>query len=164
MDEHGRIQFLEDNLARQLAWIAAAESKIPFVFSANTIMIGLLAALSPSSVCDWTTRSVVLASIAAVLGLTSLLLLSLASFPKTKGPKGSLIYFGGIVKRKTAEYEDAVHDMSSQSYFQDLASQCHRNAEIAGLKYKWIKRALVLLYLAVIPWALALYSLYSTAG
>lgn len=164
MDEVDRTRFLEENLARQLAWIVAAESKVPFVFTADTVMLGLLATLSPSAACYWSTGPAILASIAAALGLASLVCLSLASFPKTRGSKNSIIYFGGIAKRNATQYEEAVRNTSSESYLKDLSSQCHRNAEIASLKYKWIKRALVALYLAVGPWALTLYLLYSRAS
>jgi len=155
-----RISFLEENLARQLAWISAADSKISFVFAIDTAMLGLLAAVSPMAVCSWRVAPAVFAGFAAVFGLTSLILLSLASFPRTKGPKSSLIFFGGIAQRDASQFKESVCEMSPESHLDDLCAQCHRNAEIADRKFAWVQWATVALYLSVVPWFCAIYLLY----
>jgi hypothetical protein len=53
-----------------------------------------------------------------------------------------------------------VLDLTIDAYLEDLTVQCHRNAEIATRKFVWIQRALLCLYLSVVPWALALWLLY----
>ena len=99
MNELDQIEFLEVNLTRQLAWIAAADSKSTFIFAIDTAMLGVLAAVSPKSASGWAVAPSVFGAFAAVLVLASLLFLSFASFPRTKGPKSSLVFFGGIVQR-----------------------------------------------------------------
>ena len=53
--------------------------------------------------------------------------------------------------------------MDTASYLADLVAQCHRNAEIADKKFESIQRSMVALYLAVIPWGLAVFLLYASA-
>lgn len=161
MSDIDRIKFLGTNLARQLAWIGAAESKISFAFTINAAMLGVLAAVSPKLASDWTVAPAIFASFSTAFVLASLLFLSFASFPRTHGPKSSLVYFGGIAQRDADQFYEAVSTMSSEAYIEDLSAQCHRNAEIANRKFTWVQRALALLYLAVIPWGLAIYLLYS---
>jgi hypothetical protein len=161
MDTAQRISFLEQNLARQLAWIAAAESKISFILGLDTAMLGLLAG-SLGKHSAWTVTVYIFGGLTAVLGVASLLFLSFASFPRTKGPDGSLVYFGTVAKREVAQFRAEVCDLSIPEYVDDLCSQCHRNAEIAKTKYVSIKWALHCLYLSVIPWGLALYFVYGS--
>lgn len=160
MEDRENVRFLESNLARQLAWINAADSKISFVFAIDTAMLGLLAAISPAKVGDWTVVPAVLAAVAAVLVLISLILLSLASFPRTKGPKSSVVYFGSISQMDVDQFKESVFEMSIESYVDDLCAQCHRNAKISQRKYSWVQRASVALYLSVVPWSLSIYMLY----
>jgi hypothetical protein len=159
-----RISFLEKNLTRQIAWISAADSKISFVFAIDTAMLGFLAAVSPKAASGWAVAPAIFAAFAAVFGLTSLIFLSLASFPRTKGPKSSLIFFGGIAQRDADQFRKATCEMSTESHFDDLCAQCHRNAEIAERKFVWVQRALVALYLSVAPWCLATYLLYNNGS
>lgn len=156
--------FLEINLSRQITWIGVADSKISFVFAVNTAMLGVLAAVSPRATGDWTIAPAIFAAFACAFGLSSLIFLSLASFPRTKGPKNSLIYFGGITQRDLDQFRQAASQMSSESYIDDLCAQCHRNAEIAERKFVWVQRALVALYLSVAPWCLAVFLLYNAGS
>ena len=109
----------------------------------------------------WDKAPAIFASLAAALGVASLLSATLATFPRTKGPKDSFIYFGGIAERTLDQFRESVSTMTSDSYVSDLAAQCHRNAEIATAKFLWVQRALCCLYLSVPPWALALWLLYA---
>lgn len=163
MDHREQILFLETNLGRQLLWIAAADTKAAFAFTVNTAMLGVLAAVAPKSAATWTIAPAIFASFAVALGLASLIFLSFASFPRTQGPKGSLIFCGGIAQRNLEQFKQAVTSLTAGAYIDDLVAQCHRNAEIAICKFSWIQRALLCLYLSVTPWALALFLLYSAA-
>lgn len=162
MNDNERIGFLEGSLARQLSWIGAADSKTAFVFAVNTVMLGLLAAVSPKAVSGWTLAPAIFAAFAAALSLASLLFLSLASFPRTKGPKSSLLFFGGIAQRDARQFTEAACQISAEAYVDDLCMQCHRNAEIADRKFTWVQRAFDALYLSVVPWCLAVYLLYNS--
>lgn len=160
MSNDEKRNILESNLARQLGWIAAADSKISFVFAIDTAMLGLLAVISPTSVCAWSTAPAIFATLATILILGSLLLLSFASFPRTEGPKNSLIYFGGIVKKSSEQFSNTILNLNTNDYIVDLTLQIHRNAEIAYCKTKWVQRALISMYASLIPWVLAIYLLY----
>ncbi len=118
--------------------------------------------MAPRSAASWTIASALCASFAAVLGVASVIFLSFASFPRTEGPKGSLIYFGGIAQRAADQFRQTMLDLTTEAYLEDLAAQCHRNAEIATRKFAWVQRAMICLYLSVVPWALALWLLYNT--
>ena len=161
MSDIDQVSFLEANLARQLGWIAAADSKASFGFAIDTAMLGLLAAVSPKSGSAWAVAPAIFASFAAAFGLATLLFLSFASFPRTKGPKNSLIYFAGIAQRDVDQFGGAVAELSQQAYTADLSAQCHKNAEFASRKFTWVQRALVCLYLSVLPWGITIFLLYN---
>jgi len=159
-----RIRFLEANLDRQLSWIRATDSKLALAFALNTGMLGVLAAVSPKQACAWDVAPAIFASFAAAFALASLVCLTFASFPRTEGPRGSLVFFGGIAQRTATQFKEAVAALSDESYIDDLANQCHRNAEIANRKFSWVQRAFICLYLAVPPWGLAVFLLYNIGG
>jgi len=161
MEHRDLIPLLESNLARQLHWIASADTKAGFAFALTTAMLGLLAAIAPARASAWTMGPAVFTSFAVALGATALVFLSFASFPRTEGPKGSLIYCVGISQRSADQFRDAINALTLDAYTADLAAQCHRNAEIANRKFTWIQRAMLCLYISVLPWALALWLLYS---
>ncbi|MBH02758.1 MAG: hypothetical protein CMP08_01310 [Xanthomonadales bacterium] len=154
------IDFLEKNLARQLGWIQAADKRLSLVLPLSTAMLGGLAAVSPAA-CNWSILAAVFTSFAVVLLCLSVLFCAVSSFPRTVGPKGSLIYFGGIGARDVAQFQSEVVSLTDEKYIEDLARQCHANASIACSKYDWVKRGMASLFLATIPWAFAIYFLYS---
>lgn len=161
MEQKDRITLLEANLGRQLQWITWSDTKSGFIFTLAAAMVGLLAAVAPDKAAEWSTAQAVSASFAIVASAAALLCLSLAAFPRTDGPKGSFVYCGGIAQREEAEFCQDIVTVTGEEYAQDLARQCHRNAAIACEKFKWVQRALIALYLAVAPWALAVWLLYS---
>ena len=160
MESSDRIRVLELSLDRQLRWIAAADAKLAFAFGVETAMLGVLAVVSPKDLSTWTIASAIAAPFAAALAVASLLFLSFAAFPRTKGPRGSLIFFGGIAQKEADAFKAEVSALEEPDYVEDLAVQCHRNAEIAERKFAWIQRALLCLYVGTLPWALALFLLY----
>ena len=159
MDHSAQIDFLEANLSRQISFIAAADSKVSFVLAVNTAMLGLLAAVVPRALRDWELVPGLLSVASALLAIASLIFLSLASFPRTTGPKTSLLFFGGITARSADQYMAAVHEASWETYLDDLCFQCYRNAEIAKAKHSWVQHAMVALYLSIPPWCTALFML-----
>jgi hypothetical protein len=151
--------FLEMSLDRNLAWIGAADAKTAVVFGLDTAMIGLIAAAAPAY-GKWTSVGVWFAATAAALLIASLASLFAAVFPRTKGPRLSLIFFGGIADRSVDEYRDDVTAFDEEAYVEDLIQQTHVNASIASAKYRWVKWASKLLYLSTLPWLVALYILF----
>ena len=163
MEHDDKMRFLEESLSRQLLWIAATEKKTTLIFALNTAMLGVLAAVAPDNLFKWDSASGFFASIAVVLNLLSLGSVAFSMFPRTTGPTGSLIYFGGIHDMKVEEYVQAVKELSAERLFDDFANQCHRNAQIATIKYRWVQRANILLFLSILPWLASLFLLYSAS-
>ena len=160
MEQRQLIAVLEANLTRHLHWIGAADSKAAFAFTMDTAMLGVLAAVAPQTSAAWSIPPAIAASFAAALLLASLLFVSISAFPRTEGPKGSLIYFGGVSGRDLAKFKGELRALTDDGYLDDLASQCHRNAEIATRKYRWVQRSLLSMYMSVLPWAVALCLLF----
>ena len=159
MDTERTTQILEASLERHLRWIAAADTKTGFIFAVCTAMLGFLAAAAPKY-GSWTIAGVVFAISATVLLVSSLAALFVAVFPRTKGPKLSLIFFGGVADRAIDQFRRDILGNDEASYLEDVIQQCHINAQIAATKYAWVKRAAMLLYVAVIPWVPAAYILF----
>jgi hypothetical protein len=159
MNVDRQVSILESTLARQLAWIAAADAKTGFVFVAATAMLGLLASAAPAY-GKWTALGVILSVLATTLLLASLTALVAAVFPRTHGPKLSIIFFGGIASRDVDAYRSDVQSLDEDAYAEDLIQQCHINAKIASTKYHWVKIASVFLALSVLPWAVTAYVLF----
>lgn len=156
-----RITWTEAELDRLLEWVRAAESRLALVLPLSTAMLGALAFLAPIT-SKWSILSGIAVSLAAPLLVLSIVFAACASFPRTSGPKGSLIYFGGITDRDLKQYENAVKSMTAEIYMEDLIRQCHRNAQIAECKYAWVQRSMACLFLAALPWFGAMFTLYSS--
>jgi hypothetical protein len=155
-------EYLERELDRLLAWIRAADARVSLVLPLSTAMLGALAALGSGVEC-WKASEITWSTLATVPLFASLVFLVLATFPRTRGPQGSLIFFGGISSRSMEQYREAVRDLDEESYANDLISQCHVNSEIAQQKFKWVKLSLLALFVASIPWLVSVYTLYQVA-
>lgn len=161
-DVERQVAWAEAELSRLLEWVRAAESRLALVLPLSTAMLGALALLAPP-LAHWTVLSALASFLAALLLILSLTCAACATFPRTTGPKGSLIYFGGITTRDLPQYEAAFTAITPTEYLTDLLRQCHRNAQIAQAKYTWIKRGMACLFLAALPWLTSLYLLYAGA-
>lgn len=159
-EEETAIARAESELDRLLVWVRSAESRLALILPLSTAMLGALAVLAPHA-SKWTVGGGITAAFAITFLLLSIAFAACASFPRTTGPKGSLIYFGGITTRELPQYETAVRSMTPEAYLNDLINQCHRNAQIAERKYAWVQRSMTCLFLAALPWGLALFILYS---
>jgi hypothetical protein len=124
----------------------------------DTAMLGALAAIAPSpeklSITTWLWIAFGSAALIVSLGLCAK-----ATFPQTKGPQGSLIYFGGIASRSVDAFAQAMRELTKTQYLDDLLSQCHRNAVIAQDKFARVRQALFWLVAGIVPWLAALYHL-----
>ena len=154
-----RRELLETNLARLLGWIAAADAKLSPILAINSAALGALAAFA-GPIQNWTPTMIVLVATTLLLLTISLLNIFLANFPRTSGPKGSLVYFGGITDAGPDQFVSRILTVSLDEYAHDLAQQCYRNAQIAGEKFQHVRLAMVYLFVALVPWAVAIYLLY----
>jgi hypothetical protein len=139
------------------------DGRAGMLLTVELAMIGALAAFALP--LDRLSRGQVAFGLLALLGLlVSIGVLAFAWLPRLEGPKASLTYFGGIVTRDRSQYLNEVRRESPEEYLTDLASQTHRNAEIAQLKFSWMKRAIVLFYLSALPWIVFLSLVYGGTG
>jgi len=153
------MQDLDSHLERQLHWIGAADGKATTIFAIDTAMLAVLAALTPQKDA-WTVFPAIVATIAAVLLLTSIGGLAAATFPRVAGPKGSLLFFGGICEYDEEDFVKRLTHPDLSEMTRDYARQVYRNAQIAKTKYWCIKIAMIAIFIAVLPWLLAIYALY----
>jgi len=153
------VRTLEQELARLLEWIRSADVRIAFVVSLATAMLGVL--ILPNLEGDGPTNNSLCAIlIAGTLLVVGILTSAVASFPRTKSPNDSLIYFVDIAKLSFDEYRSRVRAVTEAGYVDDLIAQCHRNAQIASKKYRWIKRSMILIFLSFLPWSFSIISAY----
>ena len=160
MTSERRIQILEVDLARHISWIAAADAKTAFLLTLATAMLALEAAVAPAY-GKWTRFGAVSGGVAAACLFGSVGCLAATIFPRTEGPKRSLIFFGDVACMKLDDYRSRTSALSDEGRLEDLIEQCHINALIAGKKYTWIRRSALMLYAALLPWVVATLILFS---
>jgi Family of unknown function (DUF5706) len=159
MEDKERIRTLERVLDVQITWINAADSKASPMLTLDTAMLAVLAALVPPP-DKWNIQAAIFTVLASIPLLSSLLCLALAAIPRTKGPKQSLIFFGGIVSRDESQFVEAWRNISSEIYTDDLLKQSYKTGEIAAQKYAWLSWAAKAYFLSIVPWLVAVYALY----
>lgn len=154
-----KADYLEKELFRLIEWIKAADARISLILPLATAMLGALAALAPEF-DNWTVFGGINFAFASFFLLLSVMFVAFASFPRTNGPKDSLIFFSGINGKSLEGYKDAVNNLSEEGYIEDLVNQCHVNAKIAEAKFHWVKISIFFLLLSSIPWVLSIFSFY----
>lgn len=152
---------LETNLSKQLSWIQAADTRAGFILPISISMLGVIAAVMPKNTCSWEVIPICFAILASIILILSLIFVAFASFPRTTGPEGSLIFFGGIASVKLEEYTTRINSFTSEEYRDDLIAQCHRNAQIAERKYFWVKKSMICIFMSLLPWAAAIFMLFN---
>ncbi len=153
------LERLEASLERQLSWIRATESRIALIVPLSTALFGAIAIKFKElqvSPC-WLQMLFWLTVIMLVAALVSA---SIAIFPRTRGPKHSLIFFGGIIQKTVREFHEALSESCENQYREDLIEQIYINANIAAIKYSWIRRAMALLLFSSVPWGVVVALLY----
>jgi len=153
-------QLLDNILSRNLEWVRAADSKMAPILAIDTAMLGVLVTFS-AKVPSWSMPIFVACAIATGLLLISIGYLIAVSFPRLSGPQNSLIFFGEISNLSLDNYQERLNNLTQSELDTDFAQQCHRNAEIANTKFRWARRAMIALYLSLIPWLASLYLLYT---
>ena len=143
----------------QLQWITAVDAKTPIIIGLATTMLASLCAIAPPRrEIEWLDG--VLLVVGAWPLATSLYHCMKATTPRTDGPSGSLIYFGGIADLAPSQYTEQVQGRSGAEYLSDLCRQVHRNAQIASAKFMSVQRATMWLFGGTGPWLIAVYFLY----
>jgi hypothetical protein len=158
-----RLDLVDRILSRNLSWVAAADAKIAPILAIDTAMLGFIAALAPAA-SKWTAPQSGVTAIAGLLLLGSLGCLAAAVFPRLEGPKSSRVFFGGIAPQDREAYVESISCGESDELVKDFGRQCHRNAEIALAKFGFIRSAMILLFLSIVPWLASVALLYSSRG
>jgi len=143
----------------QLEWIKNADSKVSPLFAIDVAMLGALVALASAKTC-WNKPSIIFTSLSTGFLLLSVIALAIVMFPRLRGPNDSILYFGGITKKKKEKFIKQIQKSNSQIYEIDLLSQAYRNAEIAKSKYVFVKIAFILTFISVPFWLISIYVLY----
>lgn len=161
MDESAKKDYLEKSLQRLLSWIVAVELRLTFLLTISLAMLSVLAGIAPKPfiLCGFASINGI---IAAILLLFSIFFAALATFPRTTGPAGSLIFFGELSALSFDDYRNKVSELNDAQYIDDLVAQCHRNAQIARIKFSHIKRSLVAVFFSAPFWLLSVYFHYGS--
>jgi hypothetical protein len=147
----------ETTLARLVATGTIADSRSGLVVSSNIAMLGaLIATMSPATLLKagpvlWT-----FVGITAVCCVASIAMAALAAYPRPGNRPGSLVFFGSIADMSREEYFDRLRAVPQVEFARDLADQCHRVAVLASLKFRWVRRAMVTMIAAAMPWLVCL--------
>lgn len=151
-----KISQTEQNLQRKLDWISRADTRIGFTASVAVAMLGVLATAS-AALEEWSWYFVLIFGAAFGLLFASLILIYLSQYPKMRSSNSSLIYFGTIAKLKVDEFKRRVRAETEDEYLDDLLFQTHTNAQILDLKFKYLKGALILIFISILPWLSSIY-------
>lgn len=148
MSPDAMAQIQEKSLDRHLQWITAADNKAMSVLAFNAAVLGAIGFMMPSFEGRTSLDTVVLL-LAALFPAMAIFQCSQVVFPRLTGPENSLIYFGGVATFEQGAYIDAIKSLTDQNYIHDLMKQCHRNAEIAAMKYQALRKAFLWMYLGI---------------
>lgn len=153
-----RTQVAQWILDKQLEWISAADAKVAVIIAIDTAMFASLATAYANAKiqipCSFTMLAITVACI-----IVAIFCAAMSLFPRIDGPKESLIFFGPISEKSRSEYVASLNEVSLEKIYSDISSQIHRNAEIANAKHRWVKNSMEWSFIALIPWAIAIYIL-----
>lgn len=152
-------QYLEKELTLLLGWIQAADTRISLVLPLSSAMLAALAAIAPTA-NEWSVCSAIFSAFSVLFLVLSISFSALSCFPRMEGPKGSMVFFSGIQNRELKQYKSDINELTEEKLIDDLVSQCHINAQIAHIKFTWVKRSLFCLFLSSLPWFVSIYLLY----
>lgn len=143
-----QLDFLEDAQRRFQSWIQLADAKAGAVL----VILGLMATnlISKSdrlsravdAPSGWGTVATWAFWLACVAAAVSVVLVSLALFPRTKAKTKSLAFFANVATYKTAaDYLDAVKKKDVAGLRKETANQVWELARVASWKFAFLKRA-----------------------
>jgi hypothetical protein len=142
-------------LDRILGFFARADAKASVVLAVDTGMLAFAAAkVPPLNSLNWWEAAV--ACLTLLLIGVSVWYLYRGAFPSLKGGERSLVYFREIAKRTEAKFIEDFKNQSEADHEKDLLGQVWRNSEILKEKFDCLKKAFILLALAIPPWMICL--------
>lgn len=150
-----QLEAAEKRLDRLLDWVSRSDTKFSIILGVDTGMLGFLATSAPADAVPMT--AIAFAAASAALLVASLVFIYRGTYPRTKGPGGSLVYFGSIAGEDLEDLKKRFRACGADDHLDDVLGQVHRNSEILERKFAELQRAYRCLLAAVIPWAIALY-------
>lgn len=157
MNDQERILTAQWIFERHLAWIAASEVKVGAIVAIDTAMLGGLGAAFSSIKASSLTPCAYVWVVGAALALAGgLLCAAMAVLPRVDGPEKSLLFFGRIGQLSRDDYSAQFKAASVEHLLDDWTAQIHRNAQIAGTKFAWVRRSMWFSFLSLLPWFPAL--------
>src|SRR4029453_12650651 len=147
----------ETTLGSLVATGTIADSRSGLVISSNIAMLGaLIATLSGTALMKSGPWLWVMVGLTAAGCVASIGMARPAAFPRPGPRPGSLVFFGSIAEMSREEYFTRLRAVPQVEFARDLADQCHRVAVLAALKFRWVRRAMVAMILAAVPWLVCL--------
>jgi Family of unknown function (DUF5706) len=147
----------ETTLGRLVATGTIADSRSGLVISSNLAMLGaLIATLSGTRLLTSSPWLWALIGLTAIGCVASICMAALAAFPRPGTRPGSLVFFGSIAGMPRDDYFERLRAVPQVEFARDLADQCHRVAVIANLKFRWVRRAMLAMIIAAVPWLICL--------
>lgn len=158
--DNKRLQTAQWVLERNLAWVAAAEVKVGTVVVIDTAMLGSLSAAFSTKSGDTLTCLAWLCAVGTAFALScALLCAAMAVLPRVDGPEKSLLFFGRVGKYSEIDYVEHFKSASDKELLEDCIAQTHRNAQIACVKFYWIRKSMWCSFLSVAPWLASIFLL-----
>ncbi|WP_047865489.1 Pycsar system effector family protein [Rubrobacter aplysinae] len=151
-----QLEAAERRLDRLFDWVGRSDTKFSIILGVDTGMLGFLATSAPAS-ASVPVISIILAVVSVLLLVASLIFIYRGTYPRTRGPGASLIYFGSIAGEELANFRQRFRGCDADDHLDDVLEQVHRNSEILDSKFKELQRAYRCLLAAILPWASALY-------
>lgn len=156
MEKKEQIQCAEKNLERLLEWVGKFDTKSSIILGIDTGMLAVLISFMPQ-LAMWGLSLAISTILTVATFSLSLFFIFLSSYPRTKAPSRSLIFFGTISEFSFNDYKKIFCERNNKDYLNDLLEQCHRNAEIISTKFKNLKLAYCMLLIGIIPWAITIF-------
>jgi hypothetical protein len=151
-----------DQLTLVLSFFSRVDAKASALLAIDTGMLAILTsnALPLTAASAMSVASYILAGITAAMLAGSLWFLYCVAFPSLDGGHQSLIYFREIARRTETNFIDAFTAQDEGLRVKDLLGQVWRNSCILTAKFDSLKRAFILMAIAIVPWgaAVALFS------
>ena len=155
MSPEQQLDAAEKRLDRLLDWVSRSDTKFSVVLGVDTGMLGFLATSTPAGPVPLS--ALVFAALSVLLLAFSLFFVYRGTYPRTKGPGGSLVYFGSIAKKDREGVKDTFRSRTLEDHLDDMLDQVHRNSEIVDRKFAALRRSYRCLLTAVAPWAFTLF-------
>ncbi|MFA4996490.1 MAG: Pycsar system effector family protein [Patescibacteria group bacterium] len=156
MNGQNLIDSAEKNLERQLEWIARYDARVSFIAGVSIAMIAYLASVA-GEVVVWNNVIALDFFVSGLFLFASLLCIYFGQYPKTNSCNSSLIYFNTIADMTCENFKKQFKNLSETDYLDDLLAQTHNNSLIISKKFTFLKTALILLLISVLPWALTIF-------